>query len=163
MRIRKLKIAVLVALLMPAVSPADEARDREDVIATVQAFFDALTARDVERMRALMTPDGMIFGYREADGETLITRIPHADYLASLGSREGIPVERFWDPEVMVYGRLATIWTPYDFYNDGEYSHCGVNNFSMLKTDERWIIAGVVFSIESECEPSPLGPFEGLR
>ena len=156
-----LKALIFSVLMAPVLASADDAAGREDVIATVQAFFDAMTTRDVKRMRTLMTPDGMIYGYRQADGETAVTRIPHADYLANLGSGEGTPVERFWDPEVMVYGRLATIWTPYDFHLDGQYSHCGVNNFSMLKTDDGWIIAGVVFSIESNCEPSPLGPFGG--
>ena len=151
--------AALLALLIPGLTWSDDAKDREDVIATVQAFFDSMTDRDVDRMRTLMTPDGIIFGYRQVDGETQITRIPHAEYLSNLGSGEGTPVERFWDPEVMVYGRLATIWTPYDFYLDGQYSHCGLNNFSMLKTDAGWIIAGVVFSIEVDCGPSPLGPF----
>lgn len=151
--------ALLAGLLLPAATWADEADDREAVIATVQAFFESMTARDVDRMRALMTPDGMIFGYREVDGETQITRIPHADYLSNLASGEGTPVERFWDPEVTVYGRLATVWTPYDFYLDGQYSHCGVNIFSMLKTNAGWIIAGVVFSIERDCDPSPLGPY----
>ena len=75
---------------------------------------------------------------------------------------QGELVERFWEPRVMVYGRLATVWTPYDFHVDGAFSHCGINNFSMLQTDDGWKITGVVFSIEVEnCEESPLGPFGG--
>jgi hypothetical protein len=51
---------------------------------------------------------------------------------------------------------------PYDVYIDGRFSHCGVNNFSMLRSDDGWIIAGVVYSILVEdCGESPLGPYRG--
>ena len=154
------RIVLLVTLLIPAFAWGDEAQDRDDVIATVQAFFDAMTARDVEHMRTLMTPDGIIYGYLENEEGLQVIRPTHADYLENLATGEARLVERFWDPDVMVYGRLATIWTPYELYADGEFSHCGVNNFSMLKMDTGWVITGVVFSIEGECAPSPLGPFE---
>ncbi len=153
-------LVLVVGLLFPFLAATDEAQDKEDVIATVQAFFDSMTARDVERMRKLMTPDGIIYGYLENDEGLQVIRPTHADYLANLANGEALLVERFWDPEVMVYGRLATIWTPYELYADGQFTHCGVNNFSMLKMDTGWVITGVVFSIEGECAPSPLGPFE---
>lgn len=155
----KKTLILLTAMLISASAIGDEAADRQAVIEVVVDFFEAMTARDVERMRAMMTEDGMIYGYREGEDGTTVIRRPHREYLEGLATGEGRIVERFWDPEVMTYGRLATVWTPYDFYADGEFSHCGLNNFSMLRTDERWMITGVVFSIEAECEASPLGPF----
>lgn len=153
-------LILVVGLLSPFLATADEAQDKEAVIATVQAFFDAMTARDVERMRTLMTADGIIYGYLENEDGLQVIRPTHADYLENLAAGQARLVERFWDPEVMVHGRLATIWTPYELYADGQFSHCGVNNFSMLKMATGWVITGVVFSIEGECAPSPLGPFE---
>ena len=154
-------VPVLAALAISASAAGDEAADREAVIQVVVDFFEAMTARDVERMSELMTEDGMIYGYREGEDGTTIIRRSHREYLDNLASGEGEIVERFWNPEVMVYDRLATVWTPYDFHANGEYSHCGVNNFSMMRSDERWIITGVVFSIEADCGPSPLGKFRG--
>lgn len=152
-------LLLLIVLGMPTLSIADEAADREAVIAVIGEFFDAMTARDVERMRSLMTPDGILYGYRESDDGLQIMRPTHKAYLENLGNGEGKLVERFWEPEVMIYDRLATIWTPYDFHLNGQFSHCGVNNFSMLKTDDGWVITGVVFSSETEnCAESPLGP-----
>lgn len=155
----KRTLTMLAALLISANATGDEAADRQAVIQVVADFFEAMTARDVGRMRAMMTEDGMIYGYREGEDGTAVIRRPHQEYLEGLATGEGRIVERFWDPEVMIYGRLATVWTPYDFHANGEFSHCGVNNFSMLRTDERWVITGVVFSIEPVCEASPMGPF----
>jgi hypothetical protein len=142
---------------------ADEASDRAAVIQVIDNFFAAMTARDVEKMRSLMTPDGILYGYRETPEGLQIARPTHNAYLESLGSGAGTLVERYWDPEIMLYGRLATVWTPYDFHVDGNFSHCGVNNFSMLRTDTGWVITGVVFSMEGDnCEVSPLGPFSSI-
>lgn len=153
---------ILTALLSPCLTNADEADERAAVIAVIDAFFAAMTARDVEGMRALLTPDGILYGYREtADGLQVINPT-HGDYLDNLANGESTLVERYWDPQIMVQDRLATIWTPYDLYVDGEFSHCGTNNFSMLKQTSGWVITGVVFSMQSDdCPTSPLGPFDG--
>lgn len=51
-----------------------------------------------------------------------------------------------------------------DLYIDGEFSHCGMDSFSLLETEERWKITGIVSSMEAEnCAPSPLGPLEKMR
>ncbi len=146
-------------LCMPLAGATDEAADKDAVLQLVTDFFDAMTARNVERMRAMMTVDGIIYGYRETDEGLQIIRPTHSAYLESLATGEGRLVERFWDPRILVESRLATVWTPYDFHVDGKFDHCGINNFSLLKTDDGWIITGVVFSIEIEsCGESPLGP-----
>jgi len=158
----KLLTAFAFTSLWCASALADEAADRAAVIQVVVDFFDAMTAKDIDRLGTILTPDGVLYGYRETPDGLQIARPTHEAYLENLASREGELVERFWEPRVMVYGRLATVWTPYDFHVNGTFSHCGINNFSMLQTDDGWKITGVVFSIEVEdCAESPLGPFGG--
>ena len=64
------------------------------------------------------------------------------------------------NPEVRLHGTVATVWTPYDFWIDGKFSHCGIDAFDLVKTASGWKIAGVVFTVEPKCEPSPLGPLK---
>ena len=48
---------------------------------------------------------------------------------------------------------------PYDFHRDGEFSHCGVDAFTLVRTESGWKISGGVYTVETEgCAPSPLGP-----
>jgi len=138
---------------------ADEADEKAAVVDVVKVFFEAMTAKDVAQSSAVMTPDGVLYGYRENDDGLQIVRPTHANYLEGLAGRENELVERFWDPEVLLHDRMAVVWTPYDLYIDGDFSHCGIDSFSLLKTNEGWKITGIVFSMEAEnCAPSPLGP-----
>jgi ketosteroid isomerase-like protein len=165
-RSQAMRTAVVAAILcLPAIGVvADETDDRVAVVQRLDDFFEALSDSDVERMRAMMTPDGVLFGYRETPEGLQVIRRTHTEFLDSLANSETRMVERIWNPEVMLEGRLATVWTPYDVYRDGIFSHCGTNNFSMLKTDDGWIIAGVVYSMQvDDCGESPLGPFTDDR
>lgn len=157
-------IAIFLMLNLAATTLADNADDHAAVIDVATEFFAAMTARDIDKLRTMMTPDGVLYGYRETPDGLQLIRPTHAAYLESLAGREGTLVERFWDPQVMIDGRMATLWTPYDFHVDGKFSHCGVNNFSLLRTDDRWIITGVVFSMQADnCKESPLGPLQTKR
>ncbi|HMJ45753.1 MAG TPA: hypothetical protein VK498_00390 [Ferruginibacter sp.] len=35
---------------------------------------------------------------------------------------------------------LAIAWTPYSFYFNGTFSHCGVNSFQLVRTEKGWKI-----------------------
>jgi len=140
---------------------ADDAIDRVAVVNMVQTFFDAMTDRDVDVMRTLLTTDGIFYGYRETADGLQITRSAHAAFVAGIGERNNTLIERFWDPQILLHDRMAIVWTPYDFYVDGEFSHCGTDNFNFLKTDQGWKITGIVFSMEPDnCAESPLGPLQ---
>lgn len=153
----------LLALLFcgPLVMTGAFADEEAAVVDVVKVFFEAMTAKDVELSRSLMTVDGILYGYRETEEGLQIARPTHASYLGGLAGRENELIERFWDPKVLLHDRMAVVWTPYDLYIDGKFSHCGIDSFSLLKMEEGWKITGIVFSMEAEnCAPSPLGPLQ---
>jgi hypothetical protein len=150
---------VLMLVFVLATASADETGEQVAVMRVIDAFFSGMTAKDIEGMQEIMTDDGVLYGYRDnSDGPDVVS-ISHADYLQNLASREGVPVERIWNPEIDIRDRIAIVWTSYDFHSDGVFSHCGVNTFSLIKGDTGWKITGVVFSMQTEdCRESPLGP-----
>ena len=140
---------------------ADEADEKAAVVEIVRVFFEAMTAKDVEQSSAVMTADGVLYGYRENDDGMQINRSTHASFLEGLATGQNVLIERFWDPTVLLHDRMAVVWTPYDLFIDGEFSHCGIDNFSLLKTEEGWKITGIVYSMEPDgCAASPLGPLQ---
>lgn len=152
-------LIVLLLLLNPAVPAlAQGTGDQEAVLKAVQTFFDTMTSKDVDGARAILVPQGRFHAMRMRDGKLDMRSFSNEEYLSQLASSKQKMRERMWTPAVRIHGLIATVWTPYDFWIDGKLSHCGIDAFDLIKTEEGWKLAGGAYTIEDKCEPSPLGP-----
>jgi putative lumazine-binding protein len=152
-------LAVLLACTAFAGGAQTSPSDRDAIVASVQKFFDTMTARDAAGAASVLVPEGRFFSVRDSDEGPRMGGSTFRDYLDGLAKVTQRRVERMWDPEVRVHGRIATVWTRYDFHIDGKFSHCGVDAFDLVKTQEGWKISGAVYTVErTGCPPSPLGP-----
>ncbi|HYD90904.1 MAG TPA: nuclear transport factor 2 family protein, partial [Flavobacterium sp.] len=48
--------------------------------------------------------------------------------------------------QIFVDGGIASAWTPYEFYFEDKFSHCGVNSFQLILEDGKWKITGITDS-----------------
>ena len=152
-------LAIALCVFPVATQGAGPDSDETAVVAAVQKFFDAMAARDVEAARAVVLPEGRDHSIREGAEGPIIRSFTHEDFVARLATGTEKLLERMWEPKVMMHGRIAVLWAPYDFHRDGEFSHCGVDAFTLVKTESGWKISGGVYTVETEgCAPSPLGP-----
>jgi hypothetical protein len=156
---RMLVVFIALAIAVPA-STQPSSSERDAILKTVQGFFDTMTAKDVEGARQLLQPQGRFHAMRMRDGKPDVRAFSNEEYFADLQAGKRKLQERMWNPEVRIQGLIATMWAPYDFWIDGKFSHCGIDAFDLIKTEEGWKIAGGVYTIESKCEPSPLGPLK---
>jgi len=128
-------------------------------IDAVNTFFEAMSKNDADLAASVMIEDGLIYGYAQGAESSDLIRVSIGQFLEGWKTRSDSVLERIWDVEVLVHRRLAVAWTPYDFFVNGEFHHCGVNSFNLIHTDGSWKITGVTFSVETaSCEESPLGP-----
>ena len=134
----------------------------------------ALVAQDAAEAEVLEVVTTLFDGMREKD-EAKLRSVFHADArLHTAGSgAPGTPIEGFlrnvlasqadlnevtFDETVLVDGPLAVAWTPYNFFANGEFSHCGVNAFTLMRTDEGWKVLQIVDTRGGEgCDPSRRG------
>jgi len=136
----------------------EEKAPREAVLAAVQRFFDTMAERDAAGAAGVLVPSGRFFSARVAEGKSVTRSFTNREYLDGLPRRKEDVLERIWEPEVRVRGRIASVWAPYDFWKDRAFSHCGVDAFDLVETPEGWKIAGGVYTVETEgCASSPLG------
>ncbi|UCH85188.1 MAG: nuclear transport factor 2 family protein [Candidatus Latescibacterota bacterium] len=159
---RLITILVVAGYLMWGATAGAETMSEEDaILAVVQQFFDSMAAGDKDKAAATLMPDGQYYGLREDPDSLYLKRRTHQKYLEGLSSTTEAAVERMWNPTVLIHNRIAVVWAPYDFHVGGEFRHCGVDAFSLVKTEAGWRIAGIVYTIEpAGCGPSPLGPLE---
>ncbi len=156
--------AVAIVALLPLAVRAQEAgrqhapAERDEVVATIQKFFDAMAAHDNDTLARLMMPEGRLFSTNDSRAAPAVRVRTHEQFIAELRQNRQKILERIWNPEVRVQGGIATLWANYDFHLEGKFSHCGIDAFELVKTEQGWKIAGGVFTIErKDCAPSPLG------
>jgi len=144
----------------PPEPPVVRTAAEEEVLAVIQRFFDTMAARDSTGSAAVLDPEGDFLSIRwNANSQRVVRRASNADYLATVATEVDTYLERMWDPTVRIHGAIATVWTPYDFHVNGEFSHCGVDAFQLLRADSGWMITGGTYTVErTGCAPSPLGP-----
>ena len=61
-----------------------------------------------------------------------------ADEIATL--QKGDADERITYDVVRTDGALAIAWTPYNFYYKGQFSHCGVDSYQLVRINGEWKI-----------------------
>lgn len=152
-------ITLTIALTTLGANVTTAQSDEDAVLTAVQQFFDAMASGDSAAMRSVVVPEGRYFSVRDTPDGPAIGGATNADMLALIATTEQQFLERMWEPVVSLHGGIATVWTEYDFHENGRFSHCGVDAFSLIRTTEGWKIAAIVYTVKPEgCEPSPLGP-----
>jgi ketosteroid isomerase-like protein len=156
------RLAAMVAVLVtPAAMAQSPAQEREAVLAVTEALFEAVASRDPEDWRAVLAEDGVSTVLMEdAEDETAAPRIiPNAELIAAMQPVDASHHERWTSPpEVTIAGDTAAVWGPYDFWVDGNFSHCGVNMIDLEKRDGRWIAVNLSWTQITENCPTAEGP-----
>ena len=156
-----MNVVLVLSIFAQASAPAQKPDgDRAQVIATVQSFFDAMEKADAELAKRVLMPDARFVSAVERDGKVTVRPSTGDAFVASLSNpNRARALERMWEPEVRLQGAIAQLWTRYDFHSNGTFSHCGIDAFGLVKTEDGWKIASAMWTVErTGCAPSPLGP-----
>ncbi|HJO02363.1 MAG TPA: nuclear transport factor 2 family protein [Acidobacteriota bacterium] len=151
--------SILGAVLVVSPASAQQAgSERALVQAVAEAALQAISDEDMIAFTDLMVDDAITVSIAERDGEVRYSVRSRAESRASKPQTDIL--ERGFDPEISISGPVATVWLPYDLYVDGEWSHCGVDTFTLVRTDAGWRIASMAWSVEQPpaCQPHPDGP-----
>ena len=151
-----LAIATLVATT-PCAVHAQSSEDEKAVLAIADSALVAITRGDVVAFTDLMIPEAMLYPTSTREGVTIYrARTREAQ---RRGNLTGV-VERGFSPVALVSGGVAMVWMPYDLYLNGNWSHCGVDVFTLVKSAGIWRIAAMAWSAEQPpvCARHPAGP-----
>ena len=127
------------------------APEHEAILSVVDGFMNAISSNDFAAMTSLRLEGGTNTIEQPArSGGTLVTRRPFTPDRLKPGAYR----ERYWDPIVHVRGKLAVVWTPYEFWQGGKTSHCGIDVFELVREDSGWRIANMMWTVEPEACPA---------
>ena len=78
---------------------------------------------------------------KNKEGKLIVVDENPADFIGFISKElRGNVDERITFDVVKVDGPLAIAWTPYNFYYKGQFSHCGVNSFQLVRFNGEWKI-----------------------
>jgi len=140
-------LAALTAAVL-AIPLRAKTSDEQAVLAPITAMFKAMTNHDVAAFKAPLLPGGGLVLMREGK--------PHQmtfDAFAELIGKPGKAhiEERIHHPLVRIDNDLAVVWAPFEFLVDGKVDHCGTDLFNLVRTDGKWLIAGVADTGRKNC------------
>jgi len=119
------------------------ASSQEDLIhATVDKMFQAMYKADTATLRTLFTPGAKFMSYTyDSKGNPRAKGELVNDFLRGVGLMgEAQMEERLLSWQCLIDEGIASVWTPYEFYFEGKFSHCGVNSFQLMNVQGKWKI-----------------------
>lgn len=125
----------------------------------VKTFFEGFHKGDTTMMKSVMMPKvSMQTAFINKEGEGVFVDDGGSDKL--LNAIANRPDDQKWDErlinfDIKIDANLAVAWVGYEFWFNGNFSHCGVNSFHLVKTDNKWKIIYLIDSRrKNDCDPS---------
>ena len=136
---KKLCIVVLVCFIATAAN-AQSATD--SVKQVVNQLFTAMKTSDAQLLQACFADSAVLQTIAvNKEGKTIVRNESVAAFAASISKAPvGALDERIEFDMVKTDAALAIVWTPYQFYLNGNFNHCGVNSFQLVRFNGQWKI-----------------------
>ena len=122
---------------------ACQAQSTEDSVKTViNTLFNAMRNGDTGSLLSTFSESAIMQTIVQTrDGKTIVRNESVQDFGKMVGSlKKDSADERITFETVKIDGPLAIVWTPYEFYFNGKYSHRGVNSFQLVRMEGEWKI-----------------------
>jgi len=120
-----------------------QAQGTEDSVkAVVNNLFTAMRTADGALLKSSFSESAILQTItRNKEGKAVVVTeniSELADFVNTL--KKDSADERIQFEAIKIDGPLAIVWTPYSFYHNGRFSHCGVNSFQLVRFDGIWKI-----------------------
>ena len=128
---------------------AQKPDDKAAALAVVNQLFTEMAAANPAGILALHTPTSdLVALFRQRDGKSRIQAINGEAFSKMFADKTKVTREEMYDPKVEVHGDWAMVWGRYVFFNGENLSHCGINQFNLVRTDAGWKIANGASTID---------------
>ena len=139
------KISLLALFCCFHVISFSQETDSQLVKNTIDQFFQGMKKNDSTISKATLMPNLVLRSVMKTKtGEVQVSDTSGSQFLKAIGT----PHKEYYDERLLSYdikidGSLAMAWTPYEFYVDEKFSHCGVDIFLLIKQANGWKISSI--------------------
>ncbi|PNQ72750.1 3-methyl-2-oxobutanoate hydroxymethyltransferase [Hanstruepera neustonica] len=114
-----------------------------DAEQTIKTFFEGFHKGDTTLMKSVMMDKVLMQTvYKTQEGKDVLVTDEPGKLITAVATR---PADQKWEEKILGYsvqvdGNMANVWTPYEFWFNGNFSHCGVNSFQLFHDNGTWKI-----------------------
>lgn len=122
------------------------AQQNEEVRQVIASMFEGMKSKNTDLIKAAFHSDATMQTVKSGENGSELGSNSVADFVNRIASTPEATIldERILDYQIKVDGDMAAAWTPYEFYVNDNFSHCGVNSFQLIKTTEGWKITYII-------------------
>lgn len=128
-------------------------QQEQNVKRTIAIFFEGLHSGDTVLIKKVIHPEiKMQTTFFNKEGMPELRTASIQSFLNAVGSKKAEDkwFEKIQDYKIYIDTNLASVWTPYEFYLNDTFSHCGVNSFQMVELNGTWVITYLIDSRRTE-------------
>lgn len=143
---RKILIVTAILLMVSQQNAQDKAQETQ-IKNVIETFFEGLHYGDSAKIRTTIHKDLKIQTTSTTkDGIKVLRSETVNAFLTSVANKkpENTYFEKLLSYDIKIDGNLASVWTPYEFYFNEKFSHCGANSFQMFNDNGKWKIIYLV-------------------
>ncbi|HEY8397280.1 MAG TPA: nuclear transport factor 2 family protein [Flavihumibacter sp.] len=140
-----MKILFSLLLTVSVLTATAQSSEEDAIKATINQLFSGMHKSDTNLLSGAFTQTALLQTIVSKNGQVEVRVDPVSGFIRSIGSaKAGSLDERIEFGSILIDGPMAMVWTPYKFYVEDRFSHCGVNCFQLVKLAEGWKIQSVI-------------------
>ncbi len=116
---------------------------KDELKQVIDIFFEGLQNGDTLKIQQTLDAKAVLqTAFKNKEGQSILRNDDYHRFIKAIGSKnpEDIWEEKLLSYNIQVDGNMANVWTPYEFYFNKKFSHCGVNSFQLFHNGTDWKI-----------------------
>lgn len=149
-----MRILLFISFLTAAWSVSAQ-QEEKSVRAVIDKLFTAMQSGDSAKAATLFHPSARLQStFTDRSGKTVLRSDEVRGFLDQIGGKPAGTTyeEKLLSAEVRIDENMATVWAPYEFYLNGQLSHCGVNAFQLIRLENSWSIIQITDTRRKSCK-----------
>jgi len=120
----------------------------------IETFFEAFHQKDTTSLKDFFTFDASLVSVQNSSTSVRTKEESVEDFIQAIGA---IPndlsfEERLLNFNIVDANGMTLVFTPYEFYVNGSFSHCGTNVFTLVEKESEWKILALYDTRNKSCE-----------
>lgn len=142
------KIMLVLAAFIVSFTISSQEKNEEALIKNViETFFDGFHKGDSSIVSKTLHKNIKIQTTNTTkEGKNVLKDETRDQLLKAIAAKK--PTQKFFEKllsyNIKIDGNLASVWTPYEFFYNDTFSHCGANSFQLFNNNGTWEIIFIV-------------------